>query len=206
MIYTILDIETTGLSRNHDQILEVGYMQVNRVCSILRHGAFYFYKPEWIIENQAQSVHQLYRSFLSEKCPDDNTFMENLATLYTLCEQGVLIGKNSGKFDIPFIESFLNRHAIGLPDFKLRGALDLQNAYAPRYKEYYARKNGVATRKQGTLEELIEMIGYTQGDIKDGYEDMCGADDRARAHGALYDAYMTYQLLKYAIVNYGLKI
>ena len=113
MLYTIIDIETNGRSHLSD-VLEVGYMRVNKRMEVIQKGQFYFYKPEWEIENQAQSVHGLQRSFLRAQCPDDETFRENLVKLYTLMTRGVIVGKRSNKFDIQCYSALCQRIWITL--------------------------------------------------------------------------------------------
>jgi DNA polymerase III epsilon subunit-like protein len=207
MLYTVLDIETNGLSSSSCEILEVGYIQVDRSVNIIRHGVIYFYKPEWEIENKSQMYHKLSRSFLESKCPDNETFKENLTKLYTLFFRGVIIGKNSDRFDIPAIKAFLRRNIDCLDDVPTWGTLDLQVYYTDFFRKWYSEKYGVsAGRKTGTLEELIEMIGYTQDDVRKGFRQDLNESNRSDAHGALYDTYMTYLLTKYAVENYGMKL
>jgi DNA polymerase III epsilon subunit-like protein len=203
MIYTILDIETTGFSRENDDLLEVGYMQVNKQLEIIRSGSLYFYKPEYKIESQAQSIHKLTRSFL---CKHEDEFDDNIVSLYTLMHQGILIGKNSNRFDIPYLEAFFRRNAFCLFPVTHKGLLDLQPYYGPKYKKWYETKTGLSTNKLGSLTELIEMIGLTQEQVQQQFREVFKGEERVQAHSALYDVYMTYLLLEYAIENYGMQI
>lgn len=205
MLYTIIDIETNGRSHLSD-VLEVGYMRVNKKMEVIQKGQFYFYKPEWSIENQAQSVHGLQRSFLRAQCPDDETFRENLVKLYTLMTRGVVIGKRSNRFDIPVLQCFMSAHMDNFVDYNMYGTLDIEDFYTDKFRDYYYQKFGVSTRKQGKLGELVEMIGYTQDQVKQEFIKTLGEESRAQAHGALYDVFMTYLLLRYAIENYNLQI
>ena len=116
----VVDIETTGylnfdtrpdgstVLSDKSEILSVGYLRVDLDTNrIFDAGVLYFYKPYFEIENQAQSVHHLQRSFLEQF---EDKFEENLAMLETLLINTVIIGKNSNAFDIPFIEEFLTKH------------------------------------------------------------------------------------------------
>lgn len=196
MIFTILDIETTGLKKHSDDILEVGYIQTNENCQLLRSGVFYFYKDEFNIESDAQRVHGLTREFLSGY---KNEFDASLTKLYTLFRRGIIVGKNSTKFDIPFIQIFLKRYESGLSDVNCRDSIDLQTVFTPVYRKWYEKMTGNNPgRKLGTLEELMEVIGYTDEQVRSMFKEQV-ADDRSVAHNALYDTFMTYLLFKEAV-------
>jgi DNA polymerase III, epsilon subunit and related 3''-5'' exonucleases len=207
MLYTVIDVETNGLSTQFSEVLEVGYIQINKKREVIRKGEIYFYRPEWTIRNAAFEVHGLTEEFLNEKCPDEETFCSNLVKLYTLMYKGIIIGKNSDKFDIPVITNFLRRYAKGVPSIVIMATLDLQTLYAPKYREYYKAMYGEVTRKSGKLEELVCMTGLLQEDIKKQFSlEMGEVQGQVKAHGALYDAYMTLLLLNYAVEHYGLDI
>lgn len=114
MVYTVLDIETTGLLKfdaNGDLIpdlLEVAYLRVDSTnLKILGSGTLYFYQPHFDIENDAQGIHKLTRTFLAQY---ENQFEENIRTLSAMLTNGVVVGKNSKKFDIPFINHFISKY------------------------------------------------------------------------------------------------
>ena len=205
MIITILDIETTGLDKCIHDILEVAYMRIDsKTLEILSHGTLYFYKPEFRIENQAQAVHGLTREYLTQF---ENEFDDNIVSLYTLIQQSVVIGKNSDNFDLPFISMWLNRKASILAPVCIVGTLDIQEFLAPHYRKWVASCTGVmpSTRKKGTLEEYMDMFGYTQESLKMDFIKLYGSE-RAHAHGALFDVYMTYICVKEAVKQFGLRI
>ena len=203
MLFTILDIETTGFNNKHDDILEVGYLIVNQDCEILRHGQFYFYQEHFKIEGSAQDVHGLTRDFLKQYEQD---FTKSLARLFTLCCQAIIIGKNNRKFDMPFIDEFLKRYAYRLDEVTIKGYIDLEEFYTPIYREWYVKKYGVATKKYGTLSELVDIIGYPQQQLQQEFNFLFPDISRDRAHSALFDSYMTYTLLKDAVKNHGLEL
>lgn len=202
-IYTILDIETNGLAATCD-ILEVGYIQITNDAKIIRSGVFHFWKEGWDVGRT--DIHGLTPEYLKQMCPDEATFNGNLIRLYTLVQGSVLIGKNSNNFDIPVIRRFLHRNINMLQDIALMGTLDLQEYYTDKFRKWYSDTYGVsAGRKKGTLEELIKMVGETENSITEGYNKQISSE-RARAHSALYDAYMTYLLVIRGIERYNLKI
>lgn len=202
MLYTILDLETTGLRKEKtlkgprfkDDIIEVGYIQINENAEIVRSGQFYFYKDEFDIENDAQKIHGLTREYLRQF---EGEFMDGLVSLYTLMEDGNIIGKNSDGFDIPFTKDFMERHAPQLA-FTIKSSIDMQKIFTPLYKNWYKKKYGKPTVAKGKLGELMEVIGYTDDQVREGFHRDVPDSNRDAAHGALYDVYMTYLLVKYA--------
>lgn len=159
MVYTVLDIETTGFMKfdaNGDLItdlLEVAYLHVDSSnLRVLGSGTLYFYQPHFDIENDAQKIHNLTRSFLAQY---EHEFEENIRTLSALMTNAVIVGKNSRKFDIPFIKHFISKYSgkkYDISDITSRVAmktydkkstiyhesniehLDIQEMYAPVYR------------------------------------------------------------------------
>lgn len=222
MIGTVIDIETTGwlkfqtvdgwsILSDESEILEVGYINVNMdTKKILTYGTLYFYKPYFNVESQAQQVHGLQREFLQQYEQD---FMKNLIALNSMIQCTCLIGKNSDKFDIPFIKAFIEKHGgdkFNIPDvvtrLNMKGynggrigyddslyPLDMQTIYKDRFHELYYDKYKVAlaSAKKGKLEEYIDVLPGGPEATQIVYDSF----DKARitgAHGALYDAVMTY--------------
>lgn len=203
MIFTIIDIETTGFNREYDNILEVGYIKTNQNCELLGHGSFYFYKPQFKVESQAQSVHNLTRDFLEEHESDFNISM---AKLYTMMYNGLIIGKNNASFDIPFIKSFIRKHSGYLDDLEIMGYVDLQTYFTEAYQQWYYKTYGVGTRKKGTLTELVHMIGHKDEEMRASFTKLFPDCPRTGTHSALYDVYMTYLLLVDACKNRGMNL
>lgn len=173
MIGTILDIETTGYLKfdvdssgysvlsDNSEILEVGFINVDMTtCRPLTHGTLYFYKPYFNVESDSQRVHKLTRDFLQQY---EDKFTENLIALNALMQHAIIIGKNSEKFDIPFIEAFIKKHGgdkFDIPALVLTadmkayhgghvtydkdvGSIDMQQIYKQRFHDLYAQKYGV---------------------------------------------------------------
>lgn len=257
MIGTVMDIETTGFLKfqmgadgvsvlsDESEILEVGYINIDMNSGeILNYGTLYFYKPYFNIESDAQQVHGITRDFLKQY---ENDFDKNLIALNSLIQSTCLIGKNSDKFDIPFVKAFIKKHAGNKFDITslvfnlgMKGydggyvsyddslyPLDLQTIFAetfrglyqckytnwqyklvngrlsPADEEAYQKEYGVpidyqdlmnhppiSPKKRGTLSEYVDIInGWKAVDtIYNGFD----KERITRAHGALYDAVMTY--------------
>lgn len=164
MHITVLDIETTGLFKfdaNNvlvPDILEVAYAMVDTSNMLIgKHGVLYFYKPEFDIESPAQEIHHLTREFLEQY---EDQFEDNLIALATLMTNATVLGKNVEKFDIPFINRFIEKYKGNMYDIEkivdyaemknydktgnvfhenYVQPVDLQKLYAPIYrlKKYY---------------------------------------------------------------------
>lgn len=222
MIGTVIDIETTGFFKfdivdgwsvlsDNSEILEVGFLNIDLdTRKILTHGTLYFYKPYFDVESDAQRIHGLTREFLQQYEKD---FNKNLIALNSLIQSTCLIGKNSNKFDIPFIKAFIDKHAGD--DFNIPAlvnklemktytggrityndslyALDMQSVYKPKFHERYFDKYGIKLTpgKKGTLEQYIDVIPSGQEAVDIVYNSL-SKDRVTTAHGALYDAVMTY--------------
>ena len=212
MIYTALDIETTGYLKYlpgteklmpQNQILSVGYVNFDsESLAIVDAGILYFYRPEFYIESEAQSVHHLTREFLSQF---EDVFDENIAKLEALLSNRTIVGKNSNKFDLPYLKAFLKtwaNDAQGFLDVIPDTTVDMQEVFAPIYREMYYRKTGIELdgRKKGSLEDYVQVLDPTHSALNAVLEDVAGyvTVEGRDAHDALFDATMTY--LVYAIV------
>lgn len=222
MIGTVIDIETTGYLQfdtssgrsqlaDTSEILEVGFLNIDMESrDILTHGTLYFYKPYFFIESPAQAVHGITRDFIRQY---EDQFEMNLIALNSLIQSTCLIGKNSDKFDIPFIKAFISKHVgddFNIPELvrqldmkaynggKVRYedtlyALDMQTLYKDRFHELYFDRTGnkLPPNKKGTLEQYIAVINSGQEAVDYIYGDL-NKERVTGAHGALYDAVMTY--------------
>lgn len=159
MIYTIIDIETSGLMKfdeNADLIpdlLEFSFLQVDSTTlRIVKNGTLWFYQPHFDIENEAQEIHHIQRDFLMKY---EDQFEENLIALASIMTNATVMGKNSRKFDVPFIWHFIKKYkgnSFDIGDITMRLAMktydghgrvfhenntnhiDIQEIYAPVYR------------------------------------------------------------------------
>lgn len=206
MIYTFFDIEANGLRRagKMPEVLEVGYIQTDGCFKVLRGGAFYFFKPEWSWDYNAEKVHGLTRSFLSQY---EDEYTNSLVKLWTLMEHGILIGKNSDAFDIPVCKNMFSSAESNLPAPTVMQSIDMQKVWAPVYKGLVQQHTGQAVKNAGTLGEYIMLIGWKQEEIDYMFNTILpGNESRCGNHGALYDAFMTLLVAKDAVHRGILKL
>lgn len=228
MIGVVLDIETTnwysisphtGTLSDDSEILEVGYIRVDMdTCQVIDCGDLYFYKPYFMVESEAQKIHHITREFLEQY---EGDFRKNLVILNGIIQRTCIIGKNTEGFDIKYIKEFLRKHSgnqldiaqqvmysnIKTYDGNYMGydvvefSLDMQKIFAPRFRELYYQKYKVElnSRKRGTLSEYIDVLNM-QNAVDQMYAGLPKKRE-TRAHGALYDAVMTYVVWLYSKAN-----
>lgn len=231
MIGLVLDIETTGWLKidqrtatlpDSSEILEVGYMRIDtETFEIYDYGELYFYKDYFQVDGtEAQRTHKLQSSFLRQFKDD---FDLNLIKLNSLIQQTAIIGKNSAKFDIPYIDEFIQKHSSGvlhmgsiinkasIKRFDEGGYLnynpwfisfDIQEVFADTFRNlYYAKyKELLSGRRTGQLEEYIDVTNL-RGEVDKLYNSLENKKRIGGAHSALYDVCMTYVIYKYCIEN-----
>ena len=259
MIGTVIDIETTGWLEfdkstgsstlsDGSEILEVGFITFDmNTIKILSHGTLYFYKPYFNVESDAQRVHGLTREFLKQY---ESQFNRNLVALNSLIQNTCIIGKNSRKFDMPYIKAFLKKHApesFDIEDLTIKlgmkaynggkvhyvdptYGLDMQELYKEKFHERHYDKytyfqneiiknNMVASpeliakfestyhetfdydkiihmpmltpKKKGKLEDYVDCIPNGFNMVNSFYAGL-SKDRETGAHGALYDAVLTF--------------
>lgn len=203
-IYTVYDIETTGLNVNTCEILEYGYIRVNEKTEIVAYGELYFWKPGWQIDRGAAGVHGLTPEFMRQFTED---FDKNLAALYTLTKDAYICGKNSRAFDDKVVHNFLERHLGSLPTPDPRGIADMQEWLKPSFQEWLLKSQGIDPgRRKGTLEEYMRMMGLSYETLKKMFQEECPKARRDTEHSGLFDAYQTLMCLRYAVEKLNFKL
>lgn len=190
MLYTILDIESTGFHKEGgDEILSFGFIRCNSQFEIKASGVLYFYKPGFNVEKcPAFNTHKLKLSFMQEH---ENKFNDNLKKMYSLCYNSVIVGKNSTKFDMPFIKNFCKRHAPLLDELTYLKTFDVQEEFCKIYREK-TKNNNV-----GTLTDYVNCLGITKQDLENVYNSLPVKDsENMHMHGALFDTVATYMVFK----------
>ena len=187
-MYTFFDIETTGLYKYQDNILEVGYIRTDARLNVLASGNIYFWKEGFVNGAKAQEINHLTPAFMRQF---EEKYDESLARLYTLCEGAILVGKNSDEFDIPFVYDFLKRELPAkVPNIRPMGSIDVQKLFAPHFKSM------TGTSRKGQLHEYVSLLGISQQQVSDFYNTLNVQQGREMKHAGLYDTAMTYLVFK----------
>ena len=218
MLANVIDIETTGLLKYDENgtlipdILEYAYITVDtETLQVLDNGTLYFYRPDFDIENDAQKIHGLTRDFLKQY---EGDFFKNLCALNAMYQNGLFIGKNSNRFDLPFIKSFIEKYGklsmdiqlvvndIGMKGYKGGVVIYENNVQSidvqETYKTIWQEKTNQTRR--GKLEEYIESIENGEELVHQIYDGL--KKDRVTGyHGALYDAACTYLVWLMSIIE-----
>lgn len=126
MIYTVFDLETTGLVQGQCAVVQFAFIQLNEAYMPIRANSFYIDPPEgrfrW--DEEAERIHGLSREFLHENAiPYD----EALCKMYAALQYGALVTYNGNSFDIPFASKFLD--ANGLPFLQIHESYDVMRMW-----------------------------------------------------------------------------
>ena len=199
MVYTVYDIETSGLNRDCD-IYEFAYIRLDDEFNIIKNDVLYFYRKTWNIT--ATEVHGLTRESLESHASE---FFKNLAAVYATMQNTIAIGKNNMTFDNIALSNFINRYKFdvdkqkGIRDFRIKASIDVQNYMAPYYRRYMSDiGTPVGGNKSGTLEDYMKVCGFNYQILKDfALANGIEVNDRFKVHGAMYDTIMTFAVLKW---------
>lgn len=190
MIYTVCDVETTGKSREMDNIVSFGYMRINSQFEVFQSGVLYFYHPSYILKEDAEQIHGLTENLLSQFRED---FALNAKKMYALCYNSTIIGKNSNSFDIPFIKNFFKKFFFELPPIEINKGFDVQNNFTKIYRQRTGNKN------IGTLSDYVACSDIDMEEVKrlrDGFKDPLNYSGKNKFHDAGMDVVYTYEIFK----------
>jgi DNA polymerase III alpha subunit (gram-positive type) len=175
MLYTVYDIETTGLSPHTNDIIQFAYITVKPSMEIHSSGNLYFYKDGMDWSRQAEAVHHIPQSFLRQY---SDQFDENVRKMYVITQRGNLVGHNIDQFDLPFCIKFAERN--GMPSITPLRTHDTMRLYPPR-------------KKLGVLAEKLEISPIVIDSVTEGL-----FGDAGQAHDARRDAVTTMLIFAHA--------
>jgi len=177
-VFTISDIETTGLNPSVNEIVQFAYLRLDDNLTPLQSGCMYFWHPKMIWG--AEEIHHIPEALAREHADE---FEDNLRRMYTILSGADVVGHNCNSFDIPFCRQFLARH--GLRDMNVNNGYDTMSIYHPVFK------------KRMKLENLAQELGITEEIIT-----MCcnmWFGENSHAHDARYDVTMTELIFAQAL-------
>ena len=183
MIFTTVDIETTGFNKQNNDIIQFAYMRTDEFGNFYGGETLFFYYPgterSWSAE--AEAVHGIP---LSELRKHKDEFMTNCKKMWVVIYLSNAVTFNGDGFDLPFIKTWLER--LGFPRPLEDKSFDVMKIYKSR-------------GKGGKLTKLTESMGLTTDVVRAVTEEYFGTGDQA--HTAHYDSVATWLLLRYAIAQ-----
>lgn len=139
----VWDLETTGLSKSDDRIVQFGAVRYNADGSVEEFN--FLVNPEMPISEGATEIHGLTDSDVSEA----QTFAELSQDLVSILQADFLVTYNGLRFDVPIFAAELNRVGIDPLPFLQREHLDaihlVYRAYPRSLEHIFADLNGGET-------------------------------------------------------------
>lgn len=149
----------------------------------------YFYRKTYDLSNyEANAVHGLTKEFLEQY---KDSFYANIAKMYAMMYKSVIIGKNSNKFDIPFIERFYKKKYVSdIEPLDYYDKYDVQNVFGKAYK------NETGSNGAGTLTDYLDHLKIPHSEISRQCSELVGDSKVRNAHDALFDVVATFEVFK----------
>lgn len=188
MIYTVIDIETSGLSRENADVLSFSYALTNGK-EILAADTLYFWTDGIQWNQEAYETHKLSKEFLAQYKDD---FDKNLRAMYSVIQDSILVGYNSG-----YIDKFGVLHGFDyqvIKNFLLRNMLDFPtpSSFVDLLKIVRSRETNAPNKK---LQSIIDYYGISREDIA-RVNNTVFPGSIATAHNSGYDVVCTVYMLK----------
>ena len=188
MIYTVIDIETSGLSRENADVLSFSYALTDGK-EILAADTLYFWTDGMQWSQESYEIHGLSKEFLSQYKDD---FDKNLRAMFSVVQDSVLVGYNSGYmdkfgvlhgFDYQVIKNFLLRNMLDFP---------IPSSFVDLLKIARSRETNAPNKK---LQSMVDYYGISREDIV-RVNDTVFPGSKAVAHNSGYDVICTAYVLK----------
>lgn len=188
MIYTVIDIETSGLSRENADVLSFSYALTDGK-EILAADTLYFWTDGMQWSQESYEIHGLSKEFLSQYKDD---FDKNLRAMFSVVQDSVLVGYNSGYmdkfgvlhgFDYQVIKNFLLRNMLDFP---------IPSSFVDLLKIARSRETNAPNKK---LQSMVDYYGVSREEIA-RVNDTVFPGSKAVAHNSGYDVVCTVYVLK----------
>ena len=188
MIYTVIDIETSGLSRENADVLSFSYALTDGK-EILAADTLYFWTDGMQWSQESYEIHGLSKEFLSQYKDD---FDKNLRAMFSVVQDSVLVGYNSGYmdkfgvlhgFDYQVIKNFLLRNMLDFP---------IPSSFVDLLKIARSRETNASNKK---LQSMVDYYGVSREEIA-RVNDTVFPGSKAVAHNSGYDVVCTVYVLK----------
>lgn len=188
MIFTVIDIETSGLSRENADVLSFSYALTDGK-EILAADTLYFWSDGIKWNQESYQIHGLSKEFLSQYKDD---FDKNLRAMFSVIQDSILVGYNSG-----YIDKFGVLHGFDyqvIKNFLLRNMLDfpIPSSFVDLLKIARSRETNAPNKK---LQSMVDYYGISREDIV-RVNNTVYPGSKAVAHNSGYDVVCTSYVLK----------
>lgn len=188
MIYTVIDIETSGLSRENADVLSFSYALTDGK-EILAADTLYFWTDGMQWSQESYEIHGLSKEFLSQYKDD---FDKNLRAMFSVIQDSILVGYNSG-----YIDKFGVLHGFDyqvIKNFSLRNMLDfpIPSSFVDLLKIARSRETNAPNKK---LQSMVDYYGVSREEIA-RVNNTVYPGSKAAAHNSGYDVVCTAYVLK----------
>ena len=181
MIFTTVDIETTGLNPHSSDIIQFAYMRTDEFGNFYGGETLMFYYPgtsaSW--SQEAEAVHNIHIEDLKKHADEFDT---NCKKMWIMMYMSNVVTFNGNSFDLRFIKNWFQR--IGYPMPLEEKSFDIRTIL---------KEHGIS----GKLTSICEKLGLTPDLIKALSADYF--NDSGSAHTAHYDVVATWTLAKMAL-------
>lgn len=174
-IYTYLDIETTGLSRQNDAPIQFAYLQMADNGVFLKRGAFYINTTCSSWSQEAEGVHHISREMLKKYGVEE---VRAIASIYAILKDAAVVTYNGNSFDLPMINNRIQQ--LGITDIYTEQGFDVM----VEWQKFHGGK-------RRRLVDLAKELGYTEAYISSVVKRLFGEDGKFRPHDARYDVVET---------------
>lgn len=181
MLFTTIDVETTGLDTYNSDIIQFAYSLTNETGRVIRSECLHFYY-QGIERSWSDAAYAVHGIPLQELRTHAEEFETNCKKMWIAIARANVVGYNSDTFDIPFIQRWLKRMGYPIPEPNMK--YDVMKIF---------RQHGV----RGKLVQVTESVGFTKDIVERISELNYGI--AGRSHLAFYDVTETNLLLNYAI-------
>lgn len=177
-MFTVFDLETTGLSTTSDDIIQFAYATFDDNNLVIAADVLYFYYDSMSWSEEAYAIHNISIDFLKTHA---EKFEENIIKMWTVLSGANVIGHNIKAFDCPFASNWLAR--FGLVGLRFGVIQDTMYAFKP-----------LTGGHRTSLVKLCEKCMIMPDAIKQMASIWFPNESEQHAHNAAYDVAATAML------------
>lgn len=143
--YSCIDVETTGLNKNTDRIIQLAVAKFDDKFNIIDE-VFWYIKPSgiWRINPDAQEIHNISDEFINENGVPLKSIANNFLAMI---KDTTILTYNGSTFDISFIQREFEREGLdtGFENHEFIDGYDIErrlnsNKLTDTYRRYYGEE------------------------------------------------------------------